>query len=1008
MKKVISFILKLCFVIALFVFLFRPQTFGFREDFFQGLTLNTLIQVVRDFDTGQAVFWLSFAALAKLGGIFAGIIRWRLLLGAQGLKIPFWYLIKCWFMGRAIGLFLPGTVGLDGYRLVESARYTGDVVKCTTVIVVEKIIGFVALFFLVFLTLPLGLRLFEFNLVMLAVLLSILLGFIAFAFLLLMNPRIVQVLFSIVPLPARIRHQVDRVGAAVMTYSTHRGTLLLALLLGLCVHLGICLMYFGNASAIRAANTQLTDILFASPLVIVASIIGPTVSGAGVREVGFSLLLGGQTGVAHSVLIGHLGLWVGEAIPFLLSIPLLLFTTRPSRETILAEMEEVRHQTFQEVQSLHLPLEVVNAYRMRLLGGLTTGVLAGLAAGAFIGFGEALWLQRSLAGLTEASMFWWGPLVYGLIFAGAGAGAAAGLLFLYLLFDRFAAWTATFALSFSGALAAGGLVIGFWRFKRDVIDLLPVDQRAGLANYAPVFVFVAGAALVGLVLTLLLTRAVGKRLGDRPVLLIPAGMAAFAVLLALFAGYGAVTMAAPPAPVFQPATQASGPNIILLTIDAFRADYLKLYDEFAVAETPGLDAFAKEAVLFENSFSQASWTKPAFGTLFTGLYPESHTATNKVRGLPEEIDTLAEMLEEVGYYTQGFSNNPNVTTVFNFNQGFVDYVDLKPSLRFGAGESAARLSLYEVLRKARLIARNKLRLGISIHDFYQPAEDVSRIALDWIDRNTVPDGVPFYLYLHYMDTHDPFMDHNNPGTGYARASLGNQVDPVLEAPMRNAYITEIEYMDRHIAALFDGLKERGLYDNTLIVLTADHGEEFYDHEGCWHGYTLYDEMVHVPILLKLPEGRYAGTRNDGLARHIDLAPTILQFAGLPKGAQMPGQALFNEAGEFSNGGILYSYAENDFEGNVLQAVRSRDMKLIHANPDNISRLDPVELFDLSYDPKEKDNLADSPPFQERRTELEQVLEQYRKVVRENTAEPLGEADISNELRQQLESLGYLE
>lgn len=1009
MKKALSFVLKLCFVVGLFVFLFRPQTFGFREDFFQGLTLTTLIQVVRDFDTGQALFWLSFAVLAKIGGIFAGVLRWRLLLKAQGLTIPFWYLTKCWFMGRAVGLLLPGTVGLDGYRLVESARYTGDVVKCTTVIVVEKIIGFIALFFLVFLTLPMGLRLFEFNLTILAVVLSILLGFIVMAFLLLMNPRLVQVLFSVVPMPAKIRYQVDRVGAAVMAYSDHRGTLLLSVALGFCVHIGICLMYFGNASAIRVENTQLTDILFASPLVIVASIIGPTVSGAGVREVGFSLLLGGQAGVAHSVLIGHLGLWVGEVIPFILSIPLLLFTTRPSRDALLAEMAVLRQQSARDAASvLHLPLEVVSVYRKRFLSGLTAGLFAGLAAGAVIGFGEAIWLQRSLAGLSESSMFWWGPLVYGLIFAGAGLGVAAGLLFLYLLFDRFAAWTVTFALSFSGALAAGGLVIGLWRFKRDVIDLLPADQRAGLANYAPVFAFIAGAALIGLVMALVVTQIIAKRLGSHPLKLIPAGAIVFGLLVALSAAYGAATMKAPPAPVFHPSTPSTGPNIILLTIDALRADYLKLYDDFAVAETPGFDAFAKEAVLFEYSFSQASWTKPAFGTLFTGLYPESHTATNKVRGLPDEIDTLAEMLQTGGYYTQGFSNNPNVTTVFNFNQGFVDYVDLKPSLRFGAGESAARLSLYEVLRKGRLILRSKLRFGLSIHDFYQPAEDVTRIALDWLDSKAVPEGAPFYLYLHYMDTHDPFMDHHNPGHGYARASLGNQVDPILEAPMRNAYITEIEYMDRHIAAFIEGLKARGLYDNTLIVLTSDHGEEFYDHEGWWHGYTLYDEMVFVPILLKLPDGGYAGTRNDGLARHIDLPPTILHFAGLPKGEKMSGQPLFNAAGDFDNAGLLYSYAENDFEGNILQAVRSLEMKLIHANPDNISNLAPVELYEVSYDPKEKNNLAESPQYQEKRAELEQVLEQYRKVVLENAAEPMSDADISPELQEQLESLGYLE
>ncbi|MCH7910241.1 MAG: flippase-like domain-containing protein, partial [Candidatus Hydrogenedentes bacterium] len=253
----VSWVVKVGFIVSAFLLLFRPETFGFPEDQFQNVSFGSLLETLRGLGFGHAIFWFSFAAIVKLAGIFCGVLRWHFLLKGQGVRLPFWYLAKCWFMGRAIGLFLPGTVGLDGYRLIESAAYTGEAIKCTTVIAVEKLIGFVALGLLVFLTLPLGARLFDFNIVLLAIVLGILFTFIATAFLLLLNPRIVQVIVACVPVPNSLRHKVNTLGAAVTAYSAHRGTLFLAVLLGLGVHLGICLMYFGVAMAVSGGEVGL-------------------------------------------------------------------------------------------------------------------------------------------------------------------------------------------------------------------------------------------------------------------------------------------------------------------------------------------------------------------------------------------------------------------------------------------------------------------------------------------------------------------------------------------------------------------------------------------------------------------------------------------------------------------------------------------------------------------------------------------------------------------------------
>ncbi len=998
-KRIVFFLLKALFIATVFTLLFRPQTFGFSEEKFKGISLDGLAGALEQLTLANAVFWFSFAALAKLLGISAGILRWRLLLRAQGLRIPFWYLVKCWFMGRAIGLWLPSTVGLDGYRLVESAAYTGEAIRCATVIAVEKLIGFIALGMLVFLTLPRVLTLFKVNVPMLAIVLAGLLGFITVSLLLLLNPRVVQVLASVLPVPGALRGKIDKLSAALTAYAGHRATLLLALLLGLGIHLGICLMYFGTAMAISGGHAAILDILFVSPLVIVGSIIAPTVSGMGVREVGFRVLLGAKYGTEQALLFGHMGLWLGEVLPFLLSIPLLLFATRPKREEFLSEADSVRAKASHlGEKNMHLPQEAIREYRARLLNTLLAGMLGGLVAGALVGLAEAGWIVRSLGGLAEYAAFWWGPLVYGVLFGAAGLGVAVGLAFVCLLFDRFLKPQTIFILALGLFTALAVLVIGQFRFQRDVLagHAMSLQQSAMIAASA------LGGALALAVAAWLALRWV--RTGRTAA--VASGFGAFTVLVAAGAVVSGTMTPVVEEHTFQPAAQAKGPNIIFVAVDALRADRLGCYSKDAAARTPNLDGFARDAVRFESAFSQASWTKPSFATMFSGLYPSMHGATSKTSMLQDNVTTFPELLLGAGYYTKGFSNNPNITSLFHFDQGFADYVDLKPSLYFGASASSSKLAVYEVLRRARQMALAKLPGGhMVVTDFYQPAEVVTQTALDWLDSPQRPVHAPFFLFLHYMETHDPFMDWTHPGVGYARVRMENpDPDKYLEA-MSRAYDGEIEHLDQNLGPLFEGLRQRGLYEDTVIVFTSDHGEEFYDHRGWWHGQTLYDELTHVPLLIKLPGHIKGGEVNSDFARHIDLAPTCLSLAGVEKDAAMPGHSLLDLTGAFGNQDTSYSYAENDFEGIVLQAIRIHAAKTIHANEGNKRNLKPVELYDMAADPKEQQNLAgQSDP---RESELSSLLANVQRSIKENAKEPEKAVEISDELKSQLEALGYV-
>jgi arylsulfatase A-like enzyme/uncharacterized membrane protein YbhN (UPF0104 family) len=1002
MKKAIFFGIKAAFIVFVFVALLNPDALPLPESIASklpgNLSFSGLMDTLSNLNMKTALFWFSFAAIVKILGIFSGVLRWHFLLLGQGIRLPFWYLTKCWFMGRAIGLLLPGTVGLDGYRLVESSAYTGEVIKCTTVIAVEKLIGIVALGLLVFLTLPLGARLFDFNYVMLGMVLFILLSFITTAFLLLLNPRIVQVLVTVIPTPEVIRSKVHKLGVAVTAYSGHRFNLLIAVVLGLGVHLGICLMYFGVAMGISDGASSLLDILFASPLVIVASVIAPTVSGLGVREGVMTVLLGGTYGESESFLFGHLGLWIGEAIPFILSIPLLLFATRPNRDKFLADLAEVRAESGEDSDvGLHLTPEEIHSYRSKIVDCLGAGLFAGLIGGALLGLAEGFWHMHTLNQFGETFALWWAPLVYGLVLCGAGLGISVVLVFGYLLVNKFVPAAISFGLSLGGTMGAVLLVFGRFRYRRDILGEQALSLLDNLYVLGATLIVVALAVVVGS----LLAGWVKNRFAG-----VGAGLACYLGIVAIGVAASFIIRPNVAAIAFDPEEHASGPPVILIAVDTLRADYLKAYNYSAGPETPNISALADDSVLFQHTFAQSSWTKASFGTIFSGMYPEAHTATGKASALPDEVTTIAETLQTAGYYTKGFSNNPNITSIFNYNQGFVDYTDLKPDLYFGARPSCEKLVLYDILRKVVQVVNAKRGGRIAITDFYQPGEVVTDRGLAWLDGPERPADTPFHLFLHYMDPHDPFRDPDRPGKGYARVQMGNPDPEKYRDAFIRSYTYEIEYMDGEVGRFLQGLKDRGIYDDALIIFTADHGEEFHEHGGWWHGLSLYDEQIAIPLMFKLPHSEIADVNND-LARHVDIAPTIAELLDLPKAEQWQGSPLLTRGLQFGNADTEYVHSHLDFEGIRLHALRTMNKKLIEANKGNKRGYAPIELYDLDADPGEQTNVADESPAEVE--VFQKTLQDMESYIKENAAEPmqLNLDDMSDEEKAQLEALGYL-
>lgn len=614
---------------------------------------------------------------------------------------------------------------------------------------------------------------------------------------------------------------------------------------------------------------------------------------------------------------------------------------------------------------------------------VAAGVAGGLFAGAAVGALEALlgWLHMHGAG--DAPAFAWALCAYGVL--GAAAGGGAGVVALVLGMDAF-------ALGLAGVATTLLIVVGRFRIVRDVLLERPPQ---GLVPRLVELSVMAAVVVLGFLMWRAVRGVTARRAAvTRP----PVAVAALVVLTGLAALAARVFVAPPPSatPVTRAAARPGSPNVLLIGIDTLRADHLPVYG-YTAGRTPYIDALARGGIRYARAFAQASWTRPAFATIFTGLYPSSHGAMHKADLLPDRVDTLAELLQRAGYRTVGFPNNANISPAFHFQQGFDEYHYLEPALFFGADDVASQLTLYNGLR----LVRERFFAGhVDVDNYYHPAERVTDAAIRWLDDAGA--STPFFLFVHYMDPHDPYFVHPYDGEAFARVSTPNPA-PELAARFRTLYDGEIAYLDEHLGRLLDALRRTGRYDDTLIVLTADHGEEFHEHGGWWHGTTLYDEQIHVPLIVKPVGAASQGRVAEELAMSVDIAPTVLAAARLDVPRSMQGHALPLDGSAMPARSRVF--AEEDFEGNILQAVRTSTSKFIVANAGNPRGLPTEQLFDVASDPGERDDRA-----QQARDAVEvmraQLGQSFLEARAQAGATQQGGADRATQER--LRALGYVD
>ncbi|MDH5672210.1 MAG: sulfatase-like hydrolase/transferase [Myxococcales bacterium] len=374
-------------------------------------------------------------------------------------------------------------------------------------------------------------------------------------------------------------------------------------------------------------------------------------------------------------------------------------------------------------------------------------------------------------------------------------------------------------------------------------------------------------------------------------------------------------------------------NVVVVLVDTLRADKLSPYSPETRVKTPGLTTFLKTAAVMKNARTQENWTKPSVATLLSSLLPWEHNAVTGDAKVPQSVELLPELLRKRGFYTGSFIANGYVSDKFGFKQGWHTY-------------------------------RNYIREGRRTKAQYVAAD-----VLDWLDSR--PKDKPFLLYMHTIDPHVPYrpptsfvsmydepysgkVDFSNTATLLEKIKVGSVALQDRDKRYLEAlYDAEISYHDVHFAAVMEGLEKRGLADETMVVVTADHGEEFWDHGSVGHGHSVYDELLHVPLIVRIPgltEGKQVVEDSVGL---VDVMPTILEALGQEVPEHLSGRSFLPELR-----GQRPSAPRTAVSGFMTgwRTLSVGRLKFIQRT------LKDVWLYDVESDPSEKKDLAESHPI----------------------------------------------
>lgn len=497
--------------------------------------------------------------------------------------------------------------------------------------------------------------------------------------------------------------------------------------------------------------------------------------------------------------------------------------------------------------------------------------------------------------------------------------------------------------------------------------------------------------LLGLVPSFILSKPV--------VLLIPALVFQVAAVIAL-AGFG---LEARLSVRDDAGKKAAGPNILLITVDTLRADHLSIHGYKRIA-TPNMDRLASQGALFERAIAPSSWTLPSLVSIQTGNDPRVHGQIANDSVLDGGFVTVAEVLKEKGYLTAAFLTNTYVLAKKGLNQGFDVYHHAENNEN---APSLLGLSLYRFL--------------LPIRAEPQSAQEVTRRALRFLKRYR---DRSFYMWIHYIDPHVPYgawyvkhhpeYDRDYQGS-YGRVisieqlmslSVSRKIPSDRDIRHWNAcYDAEILYLDQSIGRLLDGLENLGLAENTIVVLTSDHGEEFWEHDYLCHGHTLYREVVHVPLIVRWPGQVTSGLRIPSTVSLLDIAPTLFDVSGIAAPDGYQGRSLM-QALKGKALGMAPVHSHLDLEQRQKRSVHTDGEDLIQdRNAKTFELYDPVDDF------AQRVNLSERFPdtvmgLADRMDRWQQEADRLKETLPvRNTP---GKIEVDSQMAEQLRALGYIQ
>ena len=446
-------------------------------------------------------------------------------------------------------------------------------------------------------------------------------------------------------------------------------------------------------------------------------------------------------------------------------------------------------------------------------------------------------------------------------------------------------------------------------------------------------------------------------------------------------------------------------NVVLVTVDSLRADHCSSYG-YDRETSPNLDAIAAEGLAVD-AYANANATRASFPSILTSTYP---LAYGGFKYLSDRRTMLGTPLQGAGYSTGGFHSNVWLSRDFNYDRGFDRFYDSKSDPGLMARLRAFLKTnldqegvVYRTLQS--MYDRTERQAGIDVGQTYKDAETITDRALDWI-RGT---GEPFFCWVHYMDVHHPYV----PRPSYA-AEMGVDLDigereairlrrKMLERPddvtaeerqvLVDLYDAEIRYADEQIGRLVETV--RGTAPETAFLCTSDHGEEFYEHGGYSHNPSMYDEVIHVPLVLSGPD--VGSARPDVEVELLDVAPTVHDLAGVDSPATYRGRSVLDRV---ETGESAAAISETENADGLRLSIRRDGWKYIWDQGEGTE-----ELYDLAADPGEHENVVEADP--EARASLRARLEEHVEELAE-TNESLPDVAMDAETERRLKDLGYLE